>query len=225
MMNKIKKYWRTTLAIAIIILLSISTYNNYIKLHDYENIVNVQNDSIEHLINKNGEHVARIKSFEIDNQKNFLKINFQDSLINELQYTVKKYKKENIQFAAIIKSYAEIDTTAKVEYIVTEVPTQPLYKWSLNTEWYRMLGETNHEKSKVNLKFYDSKSIVSYIKKKNIITEVTDHNPYSSTYGLRSYTSKAPKQKKFGIGPNIGWSPWNGVYGGIGINYNIIELW
>lgn len=227
-MKWIKNNWKIIIIGILSLLMGFYAYkyqNLIIDYGDLDNITKVRADSIKHLKDKNGRHVVQIESFEIEKQENFLKIQFQDSLIQELQQTVKDYKKKNLQFAAIIKSYAEIDTTAKVEYIITEVPTQPIYKWSLDTEWYKIIGVTNHLTSDIHLKFWDSKSIVTYVKKNKIITEVTDHNPYSSTYGLRSYTNKAPKIKKFGLGPNVGWSPWNGFYIGIGVNYNLIELW
>lgn len=76
------------------------------------------------------------------------------------------------------------------------------------------------------------KGFKALFKPKVAFAEVTNENPYTSTKTLRSYRVQTPKPKRFGIGVNIGYgltfdknyTPILRPYIGIGINYNIIEL-
>lgn len=74
------------------------------------------------------------------------------------------------------------------------------------------------------------KGFKNLFKPKVPFVEVTNENPYTSTKTVRAYQVKAPKPKRFGLGVQIGYGlsldkkPILKPYIGVGINYNIIEL-
>lgn len=75
-----------------------------------------------------------------------------------------------------------------------------------------------------------AKGFKALFKPRVAFAEVTNENPYTSTKTLRSYRVQTPKPKRFGIGVHVGYGlimdkvPILRPYIGIGINYNIIEL-
>ena len=74
------------------------------------------------------------------------------------------------------------------------------------------------------------KGFKNLFKPKVSFVEVTNENPYTETKTIRAYKVKAPKPKRLGIGVNIGYGlildskPIFKPYIGIGIQYNIIEI-
>lgn len=74
------------------------------------------------------------------------------------------------------------------------------------------------------------KGFKNLFKPKVPFVEVTNENPYTSTKTIRAYQVKAPKPKRFGLGVQVGYGltfdkyPILRPYIGVGINYNIIEL-
>ena len=195
------------------------------KVESYENIISAQNDTISRYKDKLGREVAKIQSFEQTSIKDFLKINFQDSTIQKLQKELELQKKKNIQYLVVIETYTKLDTTAKVIYIPTEVPTQPIYTYKYSDNWITLNDTVSHLKSKFKLEVYNDFSINSHRKKDVLITEITNNNPYTITTGIRSFSTSLPKQKKFGLGIQSGWNPWSGWYAGVGAQYTIISLW
>ena len=195
------------------------------KVLSYENIISAQNDTISRYKDKLGREVAKIQSFEQASLKDFLKINFQDSTIQKLQKELSLQKKKNVQYLAVIETYTKIDTTAKVIYIPTEVPTQPIYTYRYSDDWITLNDTVSHIQSKFKLEVYNDFVVNSHRQKNTLITEVTNNNPYTITTGIRSFSTSLPKQKKFGLGIQGGWNPWSGWYAGIGAQYTIIHLW
>lgn len=77
-----------------------------------------------------------------------------------------------------------------------------------------------------------SKGFKALFKPKIPFVEITNENPYTKTKTLRSYRVSIPKPKRFGLGVNVGYGltfdksyqPIFRPYIGIGLNYNIINI-
>lgn len=109
-----------------------------------------------------------------------------------------------------------------------------------STYWATINVKSNKDSTSVGVSLNNSYVVVignerkkgfkNLFKPKIPFVEVTNENPYTSTKTIRAYQVKAHKPKRLGIGVNIGYGlildskPIFKPYIGIGIQYNIIEI-
>lgn len=195
-------------------------------------IVNNLHSELTSYINKNGEQVSTINQITSERIKDFLKIDSQDSLIKELQKQVKDYKKQINSGGSVTVVTGE---TNVIETVVTHYDT--IFQSSIDTyylqrrfsfedRWIDLNGIVRDDSTTFNLKVRNEYTFVVGKKKGNHFVEIINHNPYSVTTDMKSYTTLIPI-KKFGIGFQIGYgltlkgfSP----YVGIGLNYSFIRF-
>ena len=155
----------------------------------------------------------------------FLKLKLKDKEIVELQDLVKKYK--NVKSATIIKTETKIVEKTVNKTVLDTISNTPIYESSFNLKdyiWGDIVAKKDTTDIKINIK--NDFNIVTYKEKGKLVLDVSDKNPYSITKSQRSYIN-LPKQKKFGLGVNVGYGiSKSGLspYIGLGVNYNLINF-
>lgn len=221
MRNKNIFSWLVLIFIIIIIIFCVKACNNGIRKENSK-LIESLNDSISYYRDVEGILHSKISVIEDDY---FLKLKIKDKEINELQNLVRKYK--NVKSATIIKTETKIVEKIVNKTILDTISNAPIYESSFNLKgyiWGDIIAKKDTTDIKINIK--NDFSIVTYKEKNKLILDVSDKNPYSITKAQRSYIN-LPKQKRFGLGVNVGYgisksslSP----YIGLGINYNLLSF-
>lgn len=221
MRNKNIFSWLVLIFIIIIIIFCVKACNNNIRKENSK-LIESLNDSISYYKDVEGVLHSKISVIEDDY---FLKLKLKDKEIVELQSLVKKYK--NVKSATIIKTETKIVEKIVNKTILDTISNTPIYESSFNLKgyiWGDIVAKKDTTDIKINIK--NDFSIVTYKEKNKLILDVSDKNPYSITKSQRSYIN-LPKQKKFGLGVNVGYGiSKSGLspYIGLGVNYNLINF-
>lgn len=221
MRNKNIFSWLVLIFIIIIIIFCVKACNNNIRKENSK-LIESLNDSISYYKDVEGVLHSKISVIEDDY---FLKLKLKDKEIVELQDLVKKYK--NVKSATIIKTETKIVEKIVNKTFLDTISNTPIYESSFNLKdyiWGDIVAKKDTTNIKINMK--NDFNIVTYKEKGKLVLDVSDKNPYSVTKVQRSYIN-LPKQKKFGLGVNVGYgisksdlSP----YIGLGVNYNILNF-
>ena len=179
------------------------------------------NDSLQSYRDKEGKMISKISSIEIDNMSFFKQLEVKDKTIQELQKLVKK----STLAASIIKTETKVDTVFKTTKIKDTVNIT--YETDFDVQGW-IWGTVSMNKDTTSLKVFtrDQYDIRLSKEKDGTYIDVINHNPFSTTQEVRS-VYKLPKQKKFGIGVNLGYGITSyglSPYIGLGINYNLINF-
>lgn len=178
---------------------------------------NALNDTLVVYKTKDGKNAATISNLTVFNRNQLLQIESQEKEIQRLQKLAKENKKGVVYITNTVETFVT-DTL----YILNDSTLH------YSDEWVYLNVNSNNT---FNLKVNNSFSYVIEEKKKPFkpttytITSINE-NPYTITTGLRSATIKH-KNKRFGIGVNAGYGYTLGgfsPYIGIGVNYNLVEL-
>ena len=221
MRNKNIFSWLVLIFIIIIIIFCVKACNNNIRKENSK-LIESLNDSISYYKDVEGVLHSKISVIEDDY---FLKLKLKDKEIVELQSLVKKYK--NVKSATIIKTETKIVEKIVNKTILDTISNTPIYKSSFNLKdyiWGDIVAKKDTTDIKINIK--NDFNIVTYKEKGKLVLDVSDKNPYSITKSQRSYIN-LPKQKKFGLGVNVGYGiSKSGLspYIGLGVNYNILNF-
>jgi hypothetical protein len=221
MRNKNIFSWLVLIFIIIIIIFCVKACDNSIRKEDSK-LIESLNDSISYYRDVEGILHSKISIIEDDY---FLKLKLKDKEIVELQDLVKKYN--NVKSATIIKTETKIIEKIVNKTILDTISNTPIYESSFNLKdyiWGDIVAKKDTTDIKINIK--NDFSIVTYKEKNKLILDVSDKNPYSITKSQRSYIN-LPKQKRFGLGVNVGYGiSKSGLspYVGLGVNYNLINF-
>ena len=221
MRNKNIFSWLVLIFIIIIIIFCVKACNNNIRKENSK-LIESLNDSISYYKDVEGVLHSKISVIEDDY---FLKLKLKDKEIVELQDLVKKYK--NVKSATIIKTETKIVEKTVNKTVLDTISNTPIYESSFNLKdyiWGDIVEKKDTTDIKINIK--NDFNIVTYKEKGKLVLDVSDKNPYSITKSQRSYIN-LPKQKKFGLGVNVGYGiSKSGLspYIGLGVNYNLINF-
>jgi len=220
------------------------------KVRFYEAIT----DTLTTVTNENALNIARIKAIETQKTKAFTQLKSTTREVKALQHLVDKYAKKLKRkgSATIFKTQTVIDTV--FQRVVVE-RTVPVFKEVHDTVFFMQPrsfdSQDDMQTYKINLGGYitglahvfpDSLKLMLNIEndysvvigqegklfRKKTYAEVTSDNPYTKTKTLRTYSVMGDAIKRFGFGPNIGFS-LNGKGGlsphiGVGIQYNLLTF-
>ena len=179
------------------------------------------NDSLRSYRDKEGKMISRISTIEIDNMSFFKQLQVKDKTIQELQKLVKK----GTFAASIIKTETKVDTVFRTTKIKDTVNIT--YETDFDVQgWIWGTVAMNRDTTSLRVFTRDQYDIRLSKEKDGTYIDVINHNPFSTTQEVRS-VYKLPKQKKFGIGVNLGYGMTSyglSPYIGLGINYNLINF-
>lgn len=206
-------------------------YNQQLEL--YESIT----DTLKSYKNKNNLNVSKIKIIETLRAEDFLKINNLTGYNLRLQDLVKLQGKDikNLKSALIVATETQYTDTIRLYHPIggdTIVFSKSVLIDAVKTNWIDIAYGFKMGKSYLQLKTFDEFSIILKESKKGNYAEITNHNPYSTTKDMKVYNVATPRQKKIGLGYNVGFGGHYGLmnkqfdigpYIGIGINGNLFE--
>lgn len=179
------------------------------------------NDSLQSYRDKEGKMISRISTIEVDNMSFFKQLEVKDKTIQELQKLVKK----GTLAASIIKTETKVDTVFRTTNIKDTVNVT--YETDFDVRgWIWGTVAINRDTTALRIFTRDQYDIRLSKEKDGTYIDVINHNPFSTTQEVRS-VYKLPKQKKFGIGVNLGYGMTSyglSTYIGLGINYNLINF-
>ena len=179
------------------------------------------NDSLQSYRDKEGKMISRISTIEVDNMSFFKQLEVKDKTIRELQKLVKK----GTLAASIIKTETKVDTVFRTTNIKDTVNVT--YETDFDVRgWIWGTVAINRDTTALRIFTRDQYDIRLSKEKDGTYIDVINHNPFSTTQEVRS-VYKLPKQKKFGIGVNLGYGMTSyglSTYIGLGINYNLINF-
>lgn len=179
------------------------------------------NDSLQSYRDKEGKMISKISSIEVDNMSFFKQLEVKDKTIKELQKLVKK----GTLAASIIKTETKVDTVFRTTKV--KDTANITYETDFDVQGW-IWGTVSMNKDTTSLRVFtrDQYDIRLSKEKDGTYIDVINHNPFSTTQEVRS-VYKLPKQKKFGIGVNLGYGITSyglSPYIGLGINYNLINF-
>lgn len=179
------------------------------------------NDSLQSYKDKEGKMISRISTIEVDNMSFFKQLQVKDKTISELQKLVKK----GTLAASIIKTETKVDTVFRTTKIKDTVNIT--YETDFDVQgWIWGTVAMNRDTTSLRVFTRDQYDIRLSKEKDGTYIDVINHNPFSTTQEVRS-VYKLPKQKKFGIGVNLGYGMTSyglSPYIGLGINCNLINF-
>ena|GEM_PF-3839981 len=238
-----KKYLNKNLVILLLLVL-IGTLlmlrsHDRAKIREQTNLVTSLNSSIKVWKDKNNKLHSRMVAIQTQNVKAFLIIKSKDSIVNELQKAVKKYKKyiKKHGSATVVHSSTSASTTVvtKVVYKDTTDCSSMQFKSHFNLNGW-VIGNTlaTKDSTSIDFKIRNTYTVIigeerqGFLKRKKPFAEVINQNPYTEVKNLKTYSVSVPKPKRFGIGPavTVGLEKDGGLKWviGIGVQYNLIRF-
>lgn len=202
----------------------IKTKNEIINIENFEKVLN---DSIKFYKNKNNENVAKIKVFETEKLKDFIKIKTKDSVVTELQKQLRKNKK----FLKKQGSITKFSTITKVKIVEKTIVKNNNYTSQFNlNNWVYGNSFASKDSTVLNFKIKNEYLVLIGREKKGWFksqpfAEITNKNPYSEIKTLRVYQLSLPRKKRFSFGPIISYRlNTNSFFFGLGIQYTILRF-
>lgn len=222
--------------------------NKAIQLEEQIELTEVATDSLKTWKDKDGINRARIRVFESQEAKTFLRFKTTDSLILALQTKVAEFQKElkNSGSVTIFKTETRIDTVLK-EVVITSHDTiigedgfvyiHPEYSKRFNlNDWVK--GKITMNSQELRLDSISLKNVYSVVigeekqglfKKPIPFVEVSNESPYSETNAVRTYRVTKAKRKMFGLGLYAGYGATRirdgtihtGIQAGGGVTFSI----
>lgn len=234
-----KEYWYFISLFAFFLIIFFIRRGNSYK-ENYEEQVSLYNsitDSLKTYRNKDSLNVSRIFVMQMDKAKDFLEIqNLKDGNL-KLQNFINSQGKQikDLKTALYIANQITYIDTIRDYYPIggdTIVFSESILLDSINNSWINARYGFQYGKSYFTMKSRDEFTIAIKDSKQGYYAEITNLNPYSTTKDIRVFNVAVPKQKKWGIGIDLGFGINYGLnsrkldygpYVGLGINYNIIE--
>lgn len=187
---------------------------------------------------KDSLNIAVIEVFQSDKGKDLLKIKSQDSSILFLQLEVKRYKSQIKEPGSSVTTITNstdlhgstptIVTSVKPTVTVDTKPVFPTYSANKSNDWIKLYIEARHDSTHFDLKVINKYSVVIGYDKKVPFAQVKNFNPYTETTDLRTFQVSVPKPKRISLGVHAGYGIVGmgfGPYIGVGVNYDLINLW
>lgn len=233
---------RTSIIMLLLSVVVISTIRNCTgdrRIRDKDG-KRIEVDSVQ--ITRDVEGLSRSKTSVI-NSNNILDIESKNQEIRELQKLIGDYKSKLKKQGSVTNFTSNTDLNFK---IVTEVDTVYVYRdgeeeqrflflsqFNLDN-WVTGLIETDIDTTKVSMKIRNEYAVVigeesqGLFKPKKQFVEVMNKNPYSETVKLKTYQVESPKDKKFSVGPYVGYGVNSDLKSqatiGVGVQYNIYKF-
>lgn len=225
------------LAIACLLLLG-NTIRQHLEKEEIQNLLSVAQSELKVWKDKDGNNMAKIEAFESSRTEIFLKLEFQDSLIQELQKEVKSQKSliKKGGSITIVEGETKFDTVfvANNPKIYNSLFKEPITD-SIKNEWVKAsfgveldsINETQFKVKKSRLSLsVKNKYVVTIGKEKGKpIAMVKNLNPYSETTAVRAFQTKGKPPNKLSIrgfvGPGVLISKEvrAGIVAGAGLTY------
>lgn len=226
---KTKNIFYLIIGIVFLSILNIYQFDkNRHKTRNLNNLITALGDTLTIEKNKNNQYVSSITALTNENVRQFLSLKVKDKEIQDLQNSVKQYKKK-IEALTQFTSQLRIDTVTNTIIEYRDKDSFPVYKWNFKDNWINLNGTSSKDNTQFSLKVTEKYDVAIYTEKKQIKVDVINYNPYSMTTGVQSFYKTKPRQKRVGVGPYIGYGyNINQKFGfeiGIGINYNLFYLW
>jgi fructosamine-3-kinase len=234
-----KEYWYFISLFAFFLIIFFIRRGDSYK-ENYEEQVSLYNsitDSLKTYRNKDSLNVSRIFVMQMDKAKDFLEIqNLKDGNL-KLQNFINSQGKQikDLKTALYIANQTTYTDTVRDYYPIggdTIVFSESVLLDSINNNWINARYGFQYGKSYFTMKPRDEFTIAIKDSKQGYYAEITNLNPYSTTKDIRVFNVAVPKQKKCGIGIDLGFGINYGLssrkldygpYVGLGISYNIIE--
>ena len=244
--TKFKRLYIVLLIACLLTVLIVMRYCNKVNnLQQVNNIYSHLDDSLKHYKNKYGEATTQVSLLQGNNVDLILSVKSKNKTIQWLQDEVKKHKGSidgggdigvigtNTTFSAT--------TTSTVSFSLLnngKIDSLPTYKTNnKDTTWIKYYIAATKDSIHLNLEVKNKYTIVigeervkGTLFKKNPIAFITNLNPYTSITDLKVYqvTNNVRKRLSIGVGggyciPLFTFTPQ--PYIGIGIHYNILNLW
>lgn len=135
-------------------------------------------------------------------------------------------KPSNIGSVTSIATKTETIIQTKIVY----VDSSKSYLFSKKDNYLSLEGivDTRDSSVKVQLGLVDTLTIIPYRKttffRETFAVDVTNKNPYNHIVSGYSF-ARSEKIKRLGLGPQVGYNPFNGKFTvGIGLQYNLIRF-
>jgi hypothetical protein len=152
-------------------------------------------DSLKYKDTELSNKTAYITQLEMESADQLLKLNSQDSMIQQLQSRVRYYE-DRLSHGTVIEviTKTELDTIVIIDTIMGE------NLFSYKDEWIQLTGEILESNLRFSLKTFDSYTIAQL---DDNTVEISNQNPYSTVIGLNSFKI-SPKDSPWGIGVHVG---------------------
>jgi ketosteroid isomerase-like protein len=207
--------------------------------YDREDVIEGLGKELKVYRNKDGQQVARIEYLEQKDLKALLDIKTKDAQVVEMQQLVEKYRKELKKggTATIIEGTTKVDTVT-TEVIVKGDSIFPTYIGGIDLgEWVMARIEANRDSISLDLDIRNKYSVVFGKEKTGFLglgkrkpfAEVTNHNPYSETSMIKTYSVTPPRPSRWGVGPLVGYGLTAGeedpgLILGVGLSYHLFKF-
>lgn len=242
---KIKAF--TGIILLLLIFIGGTLFWGYNNLGNYRESVKLNkslNDTLRTYVGKDGENRARISRIETARAKDFLAIRTKDTEIIFLQGEVKRYMGEikNGGSVTVVEVVGDYDTTVPTIVEITKDPKFPIYSGDSKDafgEWAHITSRATKDSTTYKFTTKDKFTAVLGEEPTGFLglgsgkpfVDITNHNPYSTTKSVRTYSVSDKKPKRFAIGATgaFGATYLNGNIGiggtvGIGGTYTFIRF-
>ena len=208
-----------------------------------EQLYNAITDTLKTWKDKDNLNLAKIQIMQTDKAKDFLNIKNLTGTNLELQNLIKsqKGKIKDLNAALILKSETTITDTTRVFYPIggdTIVFSKSILLDKIVNEWINVTFGFKMGNSYFDMNLNNVYEVTMGYEGGNLFKKgipyatVKNLNPYTTTTDMKVYQVQIPKQKRFGIGLQVGYGGLydimnkklgHGVYVGLGGTYNIIN--
>lgn len=232
-MEILKKYKNYIITILLIIgIVSTILYIRHLKneLREETNLVESLSHDIIVWKDKDSLSHAKIQVIETQNVKDFLKIKSSDSIILDLQKTVKQYKKKLKEKGSVTNFTTE--TLYDTIYTTKDTLVDKNFRYSdtIHNNYIFSVFGIKDGLTHYSLKVKNSYSVIigqesqGWFKRPKPFVEIINKNPYSETKSLRTYEVALPRIKKFVVGPGVNIGIDGKVTPGVNLTYGIIRF-
>ncbi len=244
---------KTLYLVIIVLLIAVGTFgwlwdSAKETIIEKDGLITALNDTIVVYKNEKGENVAKISQLQTAKTKDFLKIKSKDATIQKLQTAVKDNKERLGSSGSVTVFTTNTNVIASVPTaIITPRDTvtkndttfiYPEYKSNITLgKWVKAdikankdsvglkLGVLNEYTLVIGEEKVEKTGFLGIGAKTRFFSEVTNHNPYSTTPTLRTYSVKSTiKPKRLSLGVQGGYNILGKPYVGVGLQYNILNI-
>lgn len=222
MITQIKNFlrridWFQTIIVALIVLFAASWWQGRRQdKADTAQLINALQDTVKVSIDKYGDKVSSISQIRTDRPQTFLAIKSNDAEIHRLQEEVRKYKSQIDQGGSVTVFNSSVDVDAPLPLTMQQ---DGQMAGKTGDEWYSIdvhsgraiLGVKN--KYTVALVQEDGKGVVL----------IKNENPYSKEGEIRTYAPLPKIEKRWGIGPYVGYDASRGLSAGVAASWHLVE--
>ena len=193
------------------------------KTNETLEMVNALQDTVKVYTDEYGDKITEISQIRTSDPKVFVNVKTDDKRVQELQAEVDKYKSQLEQGGSVTQF--ESSTHINTPLILSTTEDGKIKGTASDSTWYQL--ETTFDPI--------SKQVESDVKIKNdytvaiveddgqVVVKIKNRNPYSTEGEVRTYAKLPKDEKKWGIGPFVGYDPIKGSTIGVGISYHIFE--